>query len=134
MNTETPLTETGDWIETRMACPPAAPDDAGAVDWHDLHLNGMPAVHRAISRLQKAQERAEAAHRAEICELRDRVAELEYLWSEEIVANMASPAELRSLAKAADLREIVAELGAGWRIERSPDDAIKPEEQIHATD
>jgi hypothetical protein len=116
-------TDTCDWFETRMACPPMAAAETGAVDWHDMHLNGMPAVHRAIARLQKAQERAEAAHRAEICELRARVAELEYLWSEEIMRQLL-PGEVR---------EVVAELGHGWRIEREANDISKHEEQEHAT-
>lgn len=116
-----------DWFETRMSSPPAPldADAAGAVDWHDMHLNGMPAVHRAIARLQKAQERAEAAHRAEIGELQARVAELEYLWSEEIMTNLAPPAELR---------EVVAELGHGWRIERDANGISKHEEQDHASE
>lgn len=116
-----------DWFETRMACPPEAlgADEACAVDWHDLHLNGMSAVHRAISRLLKAQERAEMAQRAEICALRERVEQLEYLWSEEIMARLATPAELRT---------VVAELGAGWRIERGPNDITNPEEREHATE
>lgn len=119
-------TATCDWFETRMACPPVTVDpEAAPVDWHDMHLNGMPAVHRAIARLQKAQERAEAAHRAEICALTERVAELEYLWSEEIMRQLAPPAELR---------EVVAELGHGWRVERGPNDIIKSEEQDHGTE
>jgi len=114
-----------DWIETRMACPPASADDAGAVDWHDLHLNGMPAVHRAISRLQKTQERLEVSFKAALNDLTERVEQLEYLWSEEIMANLAPPAELRA---------VVAELGGGWRIEREPSDITKPEEQDHASE
>jgi hypothetical protein len=108
-----------------MACPAAAPAEDAAVDWHDLHLNGMPAVHRAISRLQKAQERLELAQRAEMRELSAQVAQLEYLWSEEIMAHLTPPAALRV---------IVAELGSGWRIEREPNFETKHEEQDHASE
>jgi hypothetical protein len=46
---------------------------------------------------------------ARVVNLEMRIAELEYLLSEEL---------MRSLATPADLRETVAELGHGWRVER----------------
>jgi hypothetical protein len=42
--------------------------------------------------------------------LEGRIAEVEYLLSEEIMANLTPP----------DVRETVADLGHGWRIERQP--------------
>lgn len=126
MSTEKLTAEPAAWFETRMTCPPAtAPTETGAVDWHDLHLNGMPAVHRTIARLEKALARLETAQRAAIAELDERIAELEYLKSEEIIDRLAPPSELRA---------VVAELGAGWRIERSPADETLTQEANHATE
>lgn len=80
------------------------------INWHQVKIGGCPALLAALQEWERQSQ-------AEMCELVDRVAQLterveqlECLLTEEIMAGLARPAELR---------EVVAELGAGWRIERS---------------
>jgi hypothetical protein len=71
---------------------------------HELKLNGCKAQltdHLALREMVTQR----------LADLEERLATLELLVSEEIMAGLAQPAELR---------EIVEELGAGWRIERQP--------------
>jgi len=70
------------------------------LDWHDLRTNGCPALLRALKQIETTLMQQE-----------QDIAELQYLVSEELLIGLAQPAELR---------EVVEELGAGWRIERQP--------------
>lgn len=101
------------------------------LNWSDLNLNGMPAIIRALQELdqrvdaQRSQHNLLAHHVDQIylenlkarlvatetllSALCKRLDDVEHLISEEIMAGLARPAELR---------EVVAELGHGWRIER----------------
>lgn len=104
------------------------------LDWSDLKLNGAPAILRALETLDKREINLNALHThlsyqlgqlqtshqalldqlgqlTNLTDLSTRLADLEYLISEELLLGLAQPAEIR---------EVVAELGAGWRIERQP--------------
>lgn len=70
------------------------------LDWHDLKTNGSPALLRTLKQIEITLTQQEKA-----------IAELQYLVSEEIIISLTPPAELR---------EIIEELGNGWRIERQP--------------
>lgn len=70
------------------------------LDWHDLKTNGSPALLRTLKQIQTALTQQE-----------QEISELQYLLSEEIMASLASPSERR---------EVIADLGHGWRIERQP--------------
>jgi hypothetical protein len=65
-----------------------------------IRLDGMPAYRQVI--LEQVEK---------INELQDAVEELQGLVSGEMMGGLVKPDELR---------EVVAELGAGWRIERQP--------------
>ena len=69
---------------------------------HSLSLCGMNAYRATI--LEMAEQ---------INEIQEAVEELQGLVSGEMMAGLVKPAELR---------EVVAELGHGWRIERQPSD------------
>jgi|WetSurMetagenome_2_1015567.scaffolds.fasta_scaffold321795_1 hypothetical protein len=112
------------------------------LDWHDLKTNGCPALLRALKQIEtvlteqtqllsvaekqaklilaaqtQQETRLSQAEKAiEICTAANMrqemdIAEQQYLLSEELIARLAPPVELR---------EIVEDLGAGWRIERQP--------------
>lgn len=74
---------------------------------HSLRLCGMSAYRAAILNLA-----------AQMNELQEQVEELQSLVSAEIMGGLAKPSELR---------EVVEELGHGWRIERQPADASATE-------
>lgn len=74
------------------------------LDWHDLKTNGCPALLRALKQIETTMTQQE-----------EDITELKYLVSEELMARLAKPSELR---------EVVEELGAGWRIERQPGDIL----------
>ena len=67
---------------------------------HSLSLCGMPAYRATILNLVAGMN-----------ELQEQVEKLQGLVSEEMMAGLVGPEELR---------EVVAELGHGWRIERQP--------------
>jgi hypothetical protein len=82
---------------------------------HDLRLNGAAAYRATL--LQQADK---------INELQEQVEELQNQLSAEIMARLAPPSELR---------EIVEELGNGWRIERSlPPSPTNPAETTTVED
>lgn len=70
------------------------------LDWVDLNLNGMPAIHRVLRYFDTALTQQE-----------QDIRELQYLMSEELLV---------SLVRQPEFREVVEELGHGWRIERQP--------------
>lgn len=75
---------------------------------HDLNFGGMPAIIRALNTL--------AAH---VSDLRNRLDLLEYADAQR--SQRIATLELKLGAdRPAESREVVAELGHGWRIERSP--------------
>lgn len=92
------------------------------LDWHDLKINGCPAIMRALKQIEAilteqekllsvAEKQDKLIIAAQLQQEQD-IEELQYLLSEEIMASMAHPAELR---------EIFEE--QGWpqrRIEREP--------------
>jgi hypothetical protein len=73
------------------------------INWDDIKHNGMPAINQALQTLLKAINALEIRHNLEIYQLEERVRRLE-----------------ESRAPASGEREIVQELGNGWRIERQP--------------
>jgi len=73
------------------------------LDWHDLKINGYPALLRALKQIEDI-----------VTQQAREITELQYLISEEIMADLAQPP--------AELRAIVEELGAGWQIVRQPSD------------
>lgn len=75
------------------------------LDWHDLKTNGCPALLRALKQIETTLTQQE-----------EDIAELQYLVSEEIIERLA-PHKRYLLPRQ---RQIVAELGGGWRIERQP--------------
>jgi len=108
------------------------------LDWHDLKTNGCPALLRALKQIETvlteqtqllsvAEKQAklmtqqetrlgQAEKAIEICTAANmrqemEIAEQQYLLSEELIARLAPPVELR---------EIVEELGVGWSIECQP--------------
>ena len=100
------------------------------LDWHDLTFNGTYAWLRAMEAIQKelatvGNQQALLAHRLDqinashrvlvdqldLPSLLTRLADLEYLISEELLLGLVQPAQIR---------EVVEELGNGWRIERQP--------------
>lgn len=77
------------------------------VDWHDIQVNGDAGIRRAIEKLAREQtalsgQQEMLAYRfgqgmgkldalqAELAALTERVEELEYLWSEELVRQAAA--------------------------------------------
>ena len=70
------------------------------LDYHDLKTNGCPALLRALQQIETVLTQQE-----------QNITELQALVSGEMIAGLVKPTELR---------EVVAELGAGWRIERQP--------------
>ena len=72
------------------------------INWNDIKLNGMPAINRALETLVKEFNALETRHNLELHLLTQQLRRL----------------EIRVLANGD--REIVEELGHGWRIERQP--------------
>lgn len=72
------------------------------INWNDIKLNGMPAISRALETLAKEINALETRHNLELHLLTQQLRRL----------------EIRVLANGD--REIVEELGHGWRIERQP--------------
>jgi hypothetical protein len=101
------------------------------LDWSDLKLNGLPALFRALENLDKREGNLTALHNhlsyqlgklqtshqslldqlSNLTDLSTRLADLEYLISEELLLGLVQPAQIQ---------DVVAELGNGWRIERQP--------------
>ena len=83
---------------------------------HDLAFGGMPAIIRALNTLA-----------ANVSDLRNQVALLEYADAQR-VQRIAALEQILESARPAESREVVAELGHGWQIERSPapDPASEP--------
>lgn len=72
------------------------------INWNDIKLNGMPAISRALETLAKDFNALETRHNLELHLLTQQLRKLEIL----VLANRD--------------REIIEELGHGWRIERQP--------------
>jgi hypothetical protein len=85
------------------------------LDWHDLKTNGCPALLRALKLIETILTQQDA----QLSQAETDIAELQYLLSEELIARLA-PRSPRLLPRQ---RQIVAELGGGWRIERQ---AVSP--------
>ena len=93
------------------------------LDWHDLHMNGMSAISRALETLQRelaalANQQALLAHRMDAllktqATQGESIEELQYLLSEEIMAQLLAQPPVATTPS-----EVVAELGHGWQIER----------------
>jgi hypothetical protein len=65
-----------------------------------------------------------SAYRATILEMAERINEIQE--AVEDLQGLVSAEIMGGLAKASELREVVAELGAGWRIERQPQSIPAP--------
>jgi hypothetical protein len=72
------------------------------LDWHDLRTNGCPTLLRALKLIETV-----------LTEQEQDITELQYLISEEIMAGLTTPAELR---------EVVEKRGHGWRTICQPSD------------
>ena len=79
------------------------------LDWHDLKTNGCPALLRALKQIEIALAQQDA-----------EIAELQRLVSETIMADLTQPAAPQKPQLLPRQREVVAELGHGWQIERQP--------------
>jgi|WetSurMetagenome_2_1015567.scaffolds.fasta_scaffold131118_4 hypothetical protein len=78
------------------------------LDWKNLKINGCPAFLRALKTIEETLQQQEAA-----------ITELSYLLSEEIMRQVCAPPPAPPTPSA-----VVAELGHGWQIIRSPDETI----------
>ena len=73
------------------------------LDWHDLRINGSPALMQALKQIETALTQQE-----------QDITELQYLLSEELILRLA-PRSPRLLTRQ---RQVIEELGHGWWIER----------------
>ena len=76
------------------------------LDWHDLKTNGSPALLRALKHIETTLTQQEAD-----------IAELQHLVSEDLMADLTQPAAPQS-ARSSRERQVIEDLGHGWRIER----------------
>jgi len=77
------------------------------LDWHDLKIDGCPAFLRALKTIEDTLQQQQ-----------DAITEL-HLLSEEIMRPVSAPPPAPPTPSA-----VVAELGHGWQIIRSPDETI----------
>lgn len=57
------------------------------IDFHDLRMNGSPALLRALAQIETALKKLDAAQ----AQQEEAIIELQYLWSEEIMRQLFTP-------------------------------------------
>lgn len=78
------------------------------LDWHDLKINGCPAIFRALKTIEETLQRQQSA-----------ITELQQLVSEEIMGQLLAPPPAPATPSV-----VVEDLGHGWQIISRPNETI----------